>query len=498
MTESTLPQQSASRPESRQERRRHIVIIGAGPGGMCMAIKLLEAGFEDFVILERQSEPGGTWTNNRYPGLACDVPSLLYSFSFEQKVDWSRIYATQPEIKAYMLRLAEKYGLRRFMRFDTEVERADWDDNQCHWVIRTKSGSDLVASVLISGLGMFNEVVTPDIPGIETFTGTSFHTARWPDDVVLRDQSVSVIGSAASAVQMIPEIAKQARHLTVYQRTPNWVMPKDDRAYSDEELSEFRRNPAVALGIRAEYVDKYEALLTFDKPDIMQELRSQALQNLAQVEDSEVRAKLTATVPLGAQRPLFSNEYYPTFNRPDVELVTESIDEIVPSGIRTAGTVRPCDVIIFATGYAANKYLSVIDVRGRDGIALAQAWEDGPQAYLGVTTQGFPNLFMLYGPNTNNGSILTMLEYQVEYIIRRLLEMKRHALHWIDVRRSVMDTYNDIVQKDIHAVEPWRTLGTRYYRARSGRIVTQWPSTMAAFKARCEASGLEDFETAGA
>jgi cation diffusion facilitator CzcD-associated flavoprotein CzcO len=256
-----------------------------------------------------------------------------------------------------------------------------------------------------------------------------------------------------------------------------------------------RENPALGLAIRKKYHDFFEMLVTFDKPEMMAELRKKGLENLAQVEDPETRRKLHPALPLGSQRPLFSNEFYPTFNRPNVALVTDEIEAITPRGIRTKdGRERTVDVLVLATGYAANKYLSVIEVVGRDGLRLKEAWKDGPLAYLGITTSGFPNLFMLYGPNTNNGSILYMLERQVDYVLDKLAYMEAEGLDWIDLRREVMEAYNESLQRDMDAVEVWRTPGSKYYRAASGRIVTQWPHNMAEFAARTRAPDADAFE----
>lgn len=474
-----------------------IAILGAGPGGICMAIKLREAGIEDFIILERGREAGGTWTNNRYPGLACDVPSLLYCFSFEQKVDWTRSYANQPEIKDYMQHCVEKYDVARHIRFATAVAAARWDDATARWHLATAEGDVVTADIFVSALGMFNEIQWPAVPGRERFKGEMLHTAQWPAAPDFAGKRVAVVGSAASAVQMIPEIAAQAGHLTVFQRTANWVMPKQDKTYTEGELDALRRQPANALQIRRETYDFFEELLLFDKPEMMAELERQAQENLAIVADPATRAKMQPTVPLGAQRPLFSNEYYPTFNRPNVSLISDDIECFTPAGIATRdGAEHAFDVIILATGYAANKFLSVIDVTGRDGLRLADAWADGPQAYLGITTAGFPNLFMLYGPNTNNGSILEMLEHQVAYTIAKIRLLDQQRLAWIDVRRPTMDAYNEAIQRDIQAVAVWRVLGSKYYRAGSGRVVTQWPHSMATYEAWTKKPDLEAFEVA--
>lgn len=478
----------------RQPHRHRIVIAGAGPGGICLGIKLKQAGIDDFVLLERSPAAGGTWFNNRYPGLACDIPSHLYSFEFEQKPDWSRPYATQKEILAYMQHCVDKYGLGPHIRYATDVTGAGWQDAAGLWKVVAGDGTEFVADVFVSALGMFNELQWPDVPGLRDFSGPIVHTARWPEGLDLTGKRVAVVGSAASAVQLIPEVAKQAAQLHVFQRTANWILPKADEPYGADELAQRRRDPSVTRRMRREIFDFFELLMTFDKPDLMAQLERQALENLEAVADPATREKLRPRVPLGSQRPLFSNTFYPAFNRPNVELVTDPIEAFTGKGVVTRpGGARDVDVLVLATGYAANRFLSVIDVTGRDGLCLAAAWRDGPEAYLGIAVSGFPNLFMLYGPNTNNGSILHMLESQADYIVGKLRHMEADGIRWIEVRREAMDAYNAALQREIAAVEAWRTLGTRYYRASSGRVVTQWPHTMTAYRQRTQVPDMEAF-----
>lgn len=487
------------KPEQGAPERRSIVIVGAGVSGIVTAIKLRERGIEDFVILERASGPGGTWHNYRYPGLSCDIPSHLYCFTFEQKSDWSRTHAGQEEIREYLQGVVDKYGIAPFIRYQTEVKAASWDDARREWSLRLGDGSQIRAGVFVSAIGMFNEIQWPDIPGLKDFGGRTIHSAQWPDYVDLRGKSVAVIGSAASAVQMVPEIAKQAAKLFVHQRTANWVFPKEDRMFSTGELAEFRRDPAMGLKVRKDLHDFFELFLPFDNAELMQMVADKAMANLQNVVDPDLRARMLPSVPVCSQRPLFSDDWYPTFNRTNVELVTETIDRITPTGVRTQdGVERAVDVLVLATGYAANKFLSVIDVTGANGLRLQDAWREGPQAYLGITTSGFPNLFMLYGPNTNNGSIIYMLEQQAEYIAGKIAYMREHGIASMDVRREVMDRYNEDLQRDLDAVEVWRTPATRYYRSSSGRIVTQWPHNMGAYEARTKKPDLDAFELGAA
>ena len=464
-----------------------IVVIGAGPGGLCTGIRLREAGYEDFVILEKAAGVGGTWYHNSYPGAECDVESHLYSFSFEPKTDWKRPYASQPEIREYLEHCSAKYGLAPHLRLRSAVQSARWDDARGLWRVRTEGGDELLADVVVSAVGMFNEPHWPDIPGLERFQGTLFHSARWNHEHDLRGESVGVIGSAASAVQFVPEIAPRVARLALFQRSANWVLPKEDAPFSEEQLRSFRSDPAAALERRRKVWGAVEAVITYSNRELLRAAEEAGLRNLSAVQDPELRRKLTPTEPYGCKRPLLSNRYYPTFNRSNLELVTEGIAEITPDAIVTVdGAARRCDSIVLATGFETAKFASAIEVSGRGGRSLASAWSDGARAYLGVATSGFPNFFMLYGPNTNNGSILFMLECQVATVLRQLGRLRDERLAWVDVRREAMDRYNEQLQAEIARVDVWQAGCRGYYRGPSGRIVTQWPHTMAEYRDRSE------------
>ncbi len=474
-----------------------IAIIGAGPGGLCMAMNLKAAGYDDFVILERSGGVGGTWYQNRYPGCACDIQSHLYSYSFEIKPDWTRPYATQPEILAYMQHCATKYGILPHCRFGSEVVRATWSEPSSSWTVELASGESVEADVVVSALGMFNELAWPDIRGLESFTGTSFHSARWDWDHDLTGETVGVIGSAASAVQFVPEIIKQAGQVHLFQRTANWVLPKLDDPASAADLEARRRDPNLALAIRRQIFEAVDSGQTFSNLELNAEREAAVLAAIEVVEDPVVRAKLVPTHPYGCKRPLNSNNYYPAFNEPHLELVTDPIERITADGIVTAdGRERKVDTLIIATGFAATRYLSAIDVVGRDGLHISEAWNDGAIAYLGITTAGFPNLFMLYGPNTNNGSILAMIEYQVAHVMGLLKRLSSEHLAWLDVRADVMHTYNEEVQRAIAGVKVWQAGCNGYYRTPSGRVVTQWPYSMTEFRERSGAIDPQAFEVA--
>jgi cation diffusion facilitator CzcD-associated flavoprotein CzcO len=475
-------------------RGRRIAVIGAGPGGISTGHYLREAGYEDFTIFERDGDVGGTWQRNRYPGLACDVWSHVYSFTFALNPGWSRSYAAQPEILAYMRATVTELDLWPHIRLNTGIASARWDDDAAVWVLTTDAGEEVVADVVVSGQGMFGELKFPDIEGRDSFEGIAMHTGAWDDSVDLTGRRVAVIGSAASAVQSIPEIAKVAGRLHVFQRSANWVLPKEDVEHTPEQLEQFTDPDALQ-----EYHDGIMSFIgpsnPFSNPEINGAAEWIAACAIEVVEDPATRRKLTPTTPWGCLRPLFSNDYYPTFNRPNVELVTDPIERITPTDVVTSdGTEREVDVIVFATGYVVDKFASRIPITGRGGLALSEAWADGARAYMGVTTTGFPNLFMLYGPNTNAGSLIPMIEYQARYAVKALQAMDAAGITWIDVRREVMDAYNDELQAGIDGVEVWKGGCSHYYLSDSGRVVTQYPWSMFRFRDAVAEPNLDDFE----
>ena len=473
-----------------------VLVVGAGPGGLCAVKELKEAGFDDIVVLERCDGPGGTWRINRYPGCACDVQAALYSFSWAIKPDWSRPYPPQSEILAYFEDIAERHGILPHCRFGVEVTGAVWDESGSLWRIETAAGHEYEAEVLISAIGMFRQPTAPDIEGIASFGGPLFHSAQWNEHHDISGERVAIIGSAASAVQLTPEVAEIAGQVHLFQRTANWVLPKPDTPYTEEQLEHFRTHRESVARVRAEIFRHMDAGMTFEDPVVLAEREADGLANIAVVQDPEVRAQLRPRHPFGCKRPLFSNAYYPAFNRPNLELVTDPIERITGIGIRTVdGVERAIDTIILATGFQTTKYVSVIDVVGRDGRRIADAWEDGAEAYLGITTAGFPNLFMLYGPNTNNGSILTMIEYQVAHIVTQLERMRDDGLAWVDVKAGPMAAYNAEVQAKIERIDVWQADCNGYYRSRTGRIVTQWPFSMSEYRRRTETLDVDAFET---
>ncbi len=481
--------------------QHRVVIVGAGSAGLCMGVQLKEAGLDDFVILEQGAGVGGTWYWNQYPGAECDVESHLYSFSFEQKLDWSQPFAGQEEILEYLNGIADKYDVRRHIRFDTAVARLDWQHDGGRWHITTDDGGVFDAQIVISAIGMFNEIHWPDIPGLEDFKGNCWHSARWNKRHNLSGERVGVIGIAASAIQLAPEIAPLVEQLHLFQRTANWVVPKPNAPYTAEQIDYYRRHPEAVQQSREEIYAVWNTLATFGDEQFLADMEKSGLERIAEVADPETRRKLTPDYPFGCKRPLFSDCYYPMFNRDNVELVTEAIERITADSIITSdGRMRPVDTLICATGFETTRYLTALDVTGRDGVTLTGAWSDGAQAYLGMSTAGFPNLFMLYGPNTNQGSLLFMLERQCEYIIRQLKRMGDEKLAWMDIRPEVMSAFNDQLQADIDKVDVWKAdCGNDfYYRSATGRFVTQWPHSMDEFTARTSKANVEAYEVKAA
>jgi cation diffusion facilitator CzcD-associated flavoprotein CzcO len=457
-----------------------IAIIGAGVSGLCAAIQLKRAGFEDVTIFEKSDGVGGTWHDNTYPGCACDTPSHLYSFSFEPNPGWSRIWAEQPEILAYFNRCADKYDLRRRIRFNTEVRAARFDSERQEWRLSLPGGEEARAHILISGLGQLNVPAWPDIPGMADFAGTSFHSAGWNRTHDLTGERVAVIGNGASATQFIPRIAPQVERLTVFQRSANWVAPKEDAPYSEAQKRAFARSPLRRKLHRLTIFLRFEfRFASFFKKSLLRPMFEKQLRAFLRhhVPDEALRAKLTPDYPAGCKRILLSYDYYPALNRPNVEVVDEPIERIVADGLVTRdGRHHPADTIIYGTGFQTTRFLSAVEIVGADGVSLAQAWRDGAEAHRGVAVAGFPNFFMLYGPNTNLGhaSIIFMIEAQVRYVVRCLRRMRRRRLGYIAVTPEAMARYNRRIQRQLGRMV-WDAGCGSWYKTASGKITNNWP-----------------------
>ena len=480
-----------------------IAIIGAGHSGLCMGMQLKRAGMHDFVILEKAATLGGTWRDNTYPGASCDAPSFLYSFSFAQKTDWSRRFAWQPELLAYSVECTVRSGLLPHILYRAEVVAAHFDDARSLWRIELAGGDVVEAQFLVSGVGQLHRPATPAIPGRESFGGAQFHSARWDHSVDLAGRRIAVIGNAASAVQFVPQIAPLATQLTIFQRSANWLLPRKDRLYPPRLHRAMRRWPWLAK-LRHDFQWFFfgELQLTplMKQVRIVQWLATRkALAHLRrQVRDPALRAKLVPDYPIGAKRVLFNDDYYPTLNRDNVRLVTDAVERIEPAGVRTrGGELVEADVIVFATGFHATEFLAPIRVTGAGGRELREEWQAGAHAYLGVTVSGFPNFFMLYGPNTNLGhnSILVMIEAQVGYVVDAIRRMDAQGVRRIDVKREVMDEYNRWLRQDL-AKSVWAADKQSWYKLADGTITNNWPHSTMRYRRMMRLADLGDYETA--
>ena len=483
-------------------QRAHVAIIGAGHSGLCMAIRLKQAGLDDFVILEKAATLGGTWRDNTYPGASCDAPSFLYSFSFAQKTDWSRRFAWAAELLGYSTELAIRHGLLRHCRFAAEVTQAVYDDAANTWTLTCADGSRVVADFVVTGTGQLNRPSIPDLPGRDAFDGAQFHSAAWNHAIDLGGKRIAVIGNAASAVQFVPQIAPLAAQLTVFQRSANWLLPRKDRLYAPRTQRLLTRHPQLARLYHAcqwFYFGEMQLTPLMKQVRLVQWLaRRRALAHLRrQVADPALRARLVPDYPIGAKRVLFNDDYYPALGRPNVRLVTDGIERLEPRGVRTRdGELHEADVVVWATGFKSTDFLAPMQVVGRGGRRLADEWSRGAHAYLGVTVSGFPNFFMLYGPNTNLGhnSILVMIEAQVGYVLDALAKMRARGLTRLDVRRTVMDDYNRALQRDL-ARSVWSTIGASWYKLADGTITNNWPHSTIRYRRLLREAHLEDYES---
>lgn len=472
-------------------------VIGAGPGGIAMGSRLNAGGY-DFTIFDRASGFGGTWRNNTYPGAACDVPSHFYSFSFALNPRWSKTYANQPEILDYLERVAVDSGLADRLVANTRVTELRWSDADQRWTVVTDSGTAYEFDVVVSAVGMLDVPNIPDIPGAERFRGRAFHSSTWDHSKSTAGERVASIGTGASAIQYVPAIAADTEHLTVFQRTPIWVSPRFDEPFTAEQQELFERDPETALAIRNYAFEQYEnasfevsAEQTVDATDLA---RSYLHRKIA---DPDLRAKLTPSYPVGCKRPLLSRTWFPTFTLPNVTLETSPIVEFTENGLRTAdGAEHVVETVIYGTGFKAADYLSSLDVYGSSGMRLRDEWRDGAEAYLGTVVPGYPNLFTLYGPNTNGvTSIIYIVEAQAGYVGRMLDVMGERGWRTIEVKRDVHDAYNAEIQAAMEGTV-WMANCNNYYRHANGKVVTQFPYSGKTFADRLADVDLDDYHCA--
>jgi cation diffusion facilitator CzcD-associated flavoprotein CzcO len=477
------------------------LVIGAGFGGLAMAIKLQEQDLGDFLVVERGPDVGGTWRDNTYPGAACDVPSQLYSYSFALNPDWSRSFSPQPEIQAYIRRTAESSGVLDHFVFDTTVQDARWDEAAQVWQVSTSRG-DLTADVLVSAAGALSDPKNPDIDGFESFQGEVFHSARWNHDYDLSGKRVAVIGTGASSIQIVPEVAQQVGHLDVYQRTAPWVLPRHDRDYLGLEKLAFKHLPGTQRVYRtAIYWGRELYVPAFTRwPKLAAPAKAMALKNISKgIKDPELRKKVTPDYEIGCKRILISNGYYPALDRDNVDLVTEGIARVTPTGIVDRdGVEREVDAIIVATGFHTTELPIAEHVTGLGGVTLADHFaEHGMQAYKGSTVHGFPNMFFVVGPNTGLGhsSMVFMIESQVAYIVDALRHLSRTGVAAVQPRPEVQAGYvQDLQDRMTRTV--WSAGGcASWYLDSHGRNVTLWPRATFTFRRLLSRFDSTSYET---
>ncbi|MEU2257098.1 NAD(P)/FAD-dependent oxidoreductase [Nocardia xishanensis] len=480
-----------------------IIIIGAGFAGLGMALELRRAGLENFTILERAADLGGVWRENTYPGAACDVPSPLYSWSYEPKSDWPRRFSEQRDIHGYMRGVADKHDLARYIRFGTEVTDAEFDERTGRWQISTADGTRLSADILIPAVGQLSRPALPNLPGIDTFTGPAFHSAEWNHDIDLTGKRVACIGTGASAIQYIPRIQPKVEHLTLFQRSAAWVLPKRDVEYSALHHALFKYFPPSRWAERFAIWSFFEvlALALTDIPAIKTPVIALADRHREQqVPDPELRAKLTPDYAAGCKRGLFSNEYFPALAQSNVTVETTAIEAVTPTGIRTVdGVEHQVDVIIYGTGFKGTEFLAPMNIYGVGGRKLADVWGDaGARAYLGLSVPYFPSLFMMYGPNTNvgSGSIIYMLESQARYIRQVVQYLTEHPGRYLAARAKVEQDWDDWLQRRLKDT-PWNFCSS-WYRNAAGRITNNWPGATVLYRWKTRTFDPSDYDEARA
>ncbi|MDG3010581.1 NAD(P)/FAD-dependent oxidoreductase [Rhodococcus sp. D2-41] len=478
-----------------------VIVIGAGFAGIAAAIELIRAGHDDVTILEKSPEVGGVWRENTYPGAGCDVPSPYYSFSFEPRTDWPMRYSLQPDILDYIEDVVAEYGLLPRIRFGVEVRSARFDTCAGLWVVSATDGREFLARMLIPATGLLSRPAMPRIPGIGSFEGPAFHSARWDHDCDLSGKRVAVIGTGASAIQFVPAIQPRVAELTLFQRSAQYILPKPDREYRPVHHRAFRAVPALLATERLLWWTLGETWTRGitgmrGKRAVNAFVRRRALRHLRrQVPDARKRAQLTPDYEIGCKRVLFANTYYPAVCEPNVRIETAGVEEITPRGVRTAdGFEHEVDVIIYGTGFTAQQPLAPMRIEGVDGVSLRDdVWSDGSRAYLGMTVPAFPNMFVMYGPNTNlgTGSIIYMLERQARYVGQAAAVLAAAPEKYLDVRADVEQRFDDEMQQRL-AGTAWATC-TSWYRAGSGRISANWPGLVSEYSRRTKRFDPADY-----
>ncbi len=479
---------SANGGDSHSGRSPSIAVVGGGFGGVGAVVMLHRAGYDDVTVFERGERVGGVWHHNTYPGAACDIPSHLYEFSFEPNPHWSRRYAPQAEIQAYLEDVARRHGVLDRIRTSTEVESARWDEERGKWQLQTSAGAH-EADVLLTACGQLSVPSVPPIPGLESFEGPAFHTARWQHDVELAGKRVAVVGTGCSAIQVVPAIQPVAGRVDVYQRSPGWTFPRMDFPYRERTKRLFARFPALQrLDRNATFAfQELGAAAMTSQPWLRRPFQAIGrFQINHAIKDPELRDKVTPSDEMGCKRIMLTDDWYPTLAEPNVELVADRVEAVTPWGLRTAdGTERPADVLVLATGFQSHGFTAPMEVVGAGGRTLAEDWAGVPRAYLGISVPGFPNMFLLYGPNTNggSGSVIYTIEAGVNHVIDALGKLERADARQIEVRRQAAERF-DRELRDALSGTVWHTGCTNWYVDENGNDPNQWPWLWSTYRRR--------------
>jgi len=480
---------------------RHVydaIIVGAGFGGLGQGATFRQRGIDDFLILEKSEDIGGVWRDNTYPGAACDTQSVIYCYSYFLNLRVTRMYAGQEELLAYLRDLSTRFELDRQIRLGHDVSKAVWEDETATWRIRVATGAEFHARSFIAAWGQLGTPSVPSFAGADSYQGVTFHSAQWRHDIDLTGKRVASIGSAATAVQYVPEVAKIAHRLAVFQRSANYILPRDQHIFSPDETSEFLADPDVFRRVRREIHDFREAgfertrLHTSASEEGVRLAKEHLTTNIV---DPSLREKLTPDYEYGCKRILRSDDFYPALTRENVELVTEPIASFTPTGIRTAdGVERDFDVVIYATGFKSQAFQAGMQIVGRDGVTLDERWGIDPEAYLGITVDGFPNMFLIYGPNTNlnHNSVVTMLEAQHDYISQCVQYLSGDTKRTLEVDRDVLRAFVDRVQSDLEQ-SAYSSDCSSWYKNSAGRVINNWSGTVDEYRTVTHDLELADF-----
>jgi cation diffusion facilitator CzcD-associated flavoprotein CzcO len=484
--------------QNKKNRDPSVVVIGAGMTGILMAIKLREAGITNLTILEKTERIGGTWRENTYPGVACDVPAHMYTYSFEPNPDWTQLYASGAEIYQYFEKVGRKYGVTNTVRFNEAVTGCDYDNGQ--WTVTTSKGDTIIADFVVNSTGILHHPVMPKIDGLDTFEGIKFHTAQWNHDVDLADKKVGIIGTGSTAAQVIPEVAKRVAKLTVFQRTPNWFLPFGNKDFSDKFRAKLRKNPNAVRRLRAAYIWTFTHFLT--KAVTGHPIQNFFFRNIAKayhrfgIKNAELRKKLTPDFKVGCKRVVINTTFFPAMQRDNVELVTDGISEITPTGVKTKdGRDHELDVLILSTGFNPTAFMRPMNMTGRDGLKIDNAWENKIHTYRSLFLPNFPNFFLMLGPNTpiGNFSVIAMSEVQCGYILKVIDRWRKHEFDEIDVEQSTAEKFGAYMKEGMKNTV-WLGGCQSWYLDKDGDPIL-WPYTWGQWEKEMDEPEMEDFVT---